>query len=159
MNNLNLYDAPNLLLQKFPAPAFTVTTALDATNLGENSQAGLIIFGCNYTWLGLSRDVTGIQLMHVVHLGADKTPAASSITHLAINQTRVFLRVAVTPDARCRFAYSLDGKAFIAVGEEVQAMAGRWVGAKVGLFAAITFSTEALLDRNYADFDFFRVTP
>ncbi|MEO5960453.1 MAG: hypothetical protein ABIZ49_02095 [Opitutaceae bacterium] len=44
-------------------------------------------------------------------------------------------------------------------GEEMQTTVGRWVGAKVGLFASIAFSTEAPLDHNYADFDFFRITP
>ncbi len=159
VDNFSLYAAPNLLLQKFPAPAFTATTALDATNLKKNSEAGLVVFGYNYASIGLWRDNRGTQLIQVVHIGADKTREATSSTKLAITQNKIFLRVSVTPDAKCRFAYSLDGETFRAFGEEVQATVGRWVGAKVGLFADITFSNEAPLDENYADFDFFRVTP
>jgi hypothetical protein len=45
------------------------------------------------------------------------------------------LRVTVTAGAVCQFSYSLDGEVFHPVGAPFQAREGRWIGAKVGLFA------------------------
>ena len=68
----------------------------------------------------------------------------------------------VSEGGKCRFSYSDDGRTFIPIGEEFTAKAGRWVGAKVGIFAASTVDshTGALggLRSGYADFDWFRVT-
>ena len=66
----------------------------------------------------------------------------------------VWLRVTVTAGALCQFAYSLDGSHFSLAGETFHAVPGRWVGAKVGLFAA---SSGAAGGR--ADFAWFNVEP
>ena len=39
----NLWFVPNLLLQKFPMPAFTVTTRLDGSHLQEGDRCGWTI--------------------------------------------------------------------------------------------------------------------
>jgi beta-xylosidase len=44
----SLWQAPNLLLQKLPAPAFTATTKMDFSKLGKPQRAGLIVFGLDY---------------------------------------------------------------------------------------------------------------
>ena len=51
----NLWSAPNLLLQKFPAPVFTVTTRIDVSELRDGERAGLIVFGGDYAWVGIER--------------------------------------------------------------------------------------------------------
>ena len=51
----NLWDAPNVLLQKFPADEFMVTTKLTFkpnTKL-ENEKAGLVVMGFSYAGLAL----------------------------------------------------------------------------------------------------------
>jgi hypothetical protein len=49
----------------------------------------------------------------------------------------ISLRVTVENGGLCRFDYSLDGSSFIAADTgDFQASMGRWIGAKVGLFAA-----------------------
>jgi hypothetical protein len=60
-------------------------------------------------------------------------------------------------DAKCRFAYSIDGQSFTPFGTELQAAVGRWVGAKVGVLAASTMAGKA--SAGHADFDWFRVAP
>jgi beta-xylosidase len=67
----NLYNAPNLLLQKFPAPAFTVTTKLEMSPAGSGESAGLIVFGYDYAWIGLRSSPAGNELVQV----AFKRPA------------------------------------------------------------------------------------
>lgn len=51
------------------------------------------------------------------------------------------------------FAFCADGNSFQQIGEPFTARAGRWIGAKVGIFASKTQSTN---DSGYADFDWFR---
>jgi beta-xylosidase len=55
----SLRQAPNLLLQKFPAPAFTATTKMDFSKLGKPQRAGLIVFGRDYAALSVYRDSAG----------------------------------------------------------------------------------------------------
>ena len=153
----SLYDAPNLLLQKFSAPAFAATTGLDfpgAAHAGD--EAGLIVFGYSYAWVGLRRGANGVRLVQVANIDANKPGAEHEVASRATTAGRIFLRVIVAADAKCRFAYSLDGKTFTPFGEVFQATAGRWVGAKVGLFAAGAPNAPA---SGFADFAFFHVTP
>jgi beta-xylosidase len=133
----NLYDAPNLLLQKFPAPEFAVTTRLEFTPQADGDSAGLIVFGYDYAWLGLKR-VQGAPALVLAsrHEAVKGEPQAESVV-LEKPAGPVWLRVTVRDGGKCRFSFSLDGKIFTPVGEsEFTATVGRWVGAKVGLFAA-----------------------
>jgi len=153
----SLYDAPNLLLQKFSAPTFTATTVLDfsgASHTGD--EAGLMIFGYSYAWIGLRRTAEGLRLVQVANVDANKPKAEREVAALEAKPGKVFLRVAVDADAKCRFAYSSDGKSYMPLGDEFQATVARWVGAKVGLFAAGAPNSSS---PGYADFDWFRLAP
>jgi beta-xylosidase len=141
----NLYDAPFLLLQKFPAPAFRATTRLDAPAAGI--QAGLMVFGYDYAWIGV-RDG---QVVQVTVKTASEKPVPTEKVVAGKVTGPVQLRVDVGPDAQCRFSYSLDGRTFTPLGDAFTASVGRWVGAKVGLFAAGA--------SGYADFGPFVVEP
>ena len=149
------YDAPNLLLQKFPAGAFTATTALDLSGACEGEEAGLIVFGYSYGWIGLRQTATGVRLIQVTNVDAHKQSPERESASVAVSTRKIFLRVTVATDAKCRFAYSLDGKAFIAFGDELQATVAKWVGAKVGVFAATTLGNAT---PGHADFAYFRIT-
>jgi beta-xylosidase len=149
------YDTANLLLQKFPSPVFTATTALEFSGAREGDAAGLMVFGHSYAWIGLRRTPSGVRLVQGVNIDAHESGPEREAASIPAPGLSVVLGVTVARDARCHFAYSVDGKAFSAFGEEFQATAGKWVGAKVGLFAA------ALPGRSgsgYADFAFFRLT-
>ena len=56
-----LYNAPNLLLQKFPAPAFSGTTTLSFAAAADGDEAGLIVFGYSYAWIGLRKTAPGLR--------------------------------------------------------------------------------------------------
>jgi beta-xylosidase len=141
----NLYDAPFLLMQKFPAEEFSVTTRLDQTTA---AQSGLIVFGFNYAWIGV-RDGRLVQV--TVMQAADK-PVETEKVIAGQLAGPVYLRVEVAAGGRCRFSFSVDGRTFTALGDVFTASVGRWVGAKVGLFAAGAEST-------FADFGDFVVEP
>jgi beta-xylosidase len=152
----NLWDAPNVLLHKFPADEFMVTTKLNFvpnTKL-ENEKAGLAIIGLSYANLALKNKKDGIYLVYSVCKDADKGKAEKEIVITKLNSGEVHLRVQVTSGGKCNFYYSADGKTFTKAGEEFIAEVGKWIGAKVGIFC--TRETQ-INDSGWADFDWFRV--
>ncbi|MGD1029907.1 MAG: glycoside hydrolase 43 family protein [Opitutaceae bacterium] len=152
-----LYDIPNFLLQKFPAPAFTATTSLQFSPAGDGERAGLAVFGFDYAWIGLRRAEGGLRLVTAVNRGANRAGAQESeIAAAGSASPGVFLRVTVVENAICRFAYSFDNRVFTPIGGPFQASGDRWIGAKVGLFASAAPAAAAL---GFADFNWFRVTP
>lgn len=154
----NLWAAPNVLLQKFPADEFMATTKFKFTPNAklENERAGLTIMGLSYAALALKSKKDGVYLTHVVCKDADKENLEKEQVITKIDNSTIYFRVKVSAGAKCRFSYSLDGQTFADVGDEFQAEPGRWKGAKVGLFATRETQTN---DSGYADFDWFRVEP
>ncbi len=51
----NLYHAPNLLLQKFPAPEFQVTCEAEPGGLGDGDSGGVVVFGLRYSYLTIKK--------------------------------------------------------------------------------------------------------
>ena len=152
----NIYDAPNLLLQKFPAPEFTATTELEFAPAADGERAGLVVFGCDYALIGLKRTPAGLRLVYCVNLGANKIGAQETEqTGVDVGSPTVFLRVTIGPGAACRFAYSLDDKAFTQIGGIFQASGDRWIGAKVGVIAS---AAPSAVRTGHADFGWFHVT-
>ncbi len=150
----SLWLAPNLLMQKFPAPAFTATTRLDFAPAIDGEGAGLVVFGYSYAWIGLHRSAAGVRLVHRVCERANVGGAVIEDGAIVVTSPVVELRVAVDASARCRFSYRTDDGRFQPFGEVFQATPSKWVGAKVGLFAAAPPGT---LGAGHADFDWFRV--
>lgn len=62
--------------------------------------------------------------------------------------------VEVDQEARCTFSYCVDEKKTIRIDHSFTAREGRWIGAKVGLFATRKSKTN---DSGFADFDWFRI--
>ena len=149
----NLYNAANLLLQKFPAPAFTVTTALQLSGSKNDASAGLIVLGTDYAWIGLRRLAGRLSVVQREYRGANQTGASEKeISAIEAPRGPIYFRVSVAADAVCRFAYSSDNHVFTPLGSTFTATPGRWVGAKVGLFA--TTSVEG--KDAFVDCDWFR---
>ena len=146
--------APSVLTQKFPAPTFTVDTRIEAHG-GQLQRAGLVVLGVQYAWLGLHKIGAVTQLA----LSRCETPALAceervELLPVAVNGP-VHLRARVDEGAQVQFSYSLDGVAYTAAGQPFQAVAGRWVGAQVGL---MSLAAEGPADRqSYIDVDYFRV--
>lgn len=148
----NLYDAPHLLLQKFPAEEFCVTTKIDLTSAADGDSAGLIVFGYDYAWIGIKQEKTSLVLTHAVRREAVKGQPQEERMPYGLSQLSIYVRVTVGAGGKCQFAFSNDGLRFSDIGEPFTATVGRWVGAKVGLFASGS-------PKAYADFEFFRVSP
>jgi beta-xylosidase len=154
----NLWGYPNVLLQKFPADEFMVTTKMTFTpnTKLENEKAGLVIMGFSYAGIALKSSKENISLVYTICKDAEKGKTETEKVITKMTSPTVCLRVKVTNGGKCRFSYSLDGNNFTEVGDEFTAEVGRWIGAKVGLFC--TRQTQ-INDSGFADFDWFRVEP
>lgn len=152
-----LYDASQLLMQKFPALEFKATTKLELHSAAAGDEAGLVVYGDQYSSLTLRRTQSGA--VELVRLAGEKQVeqtvwSADADAAAALNGGAVYLRVAVSGEAECTFSYSVDGESYTVAGPAFTAQKGRWVGAKTGIYAMNRSASDSA---GYADFDWFRV--
>jgi beta-xylosidase len=150
----NLFDVPNLLLQKFPAPHFTATTKVTFTHRAEGEKIGLIVMGLDYAYVGVTKKTDGLYLSQAVCKNVESGTAETEGPAQPVTTNTFYLRVQVSDKAVCRFSFSTNGSDFTLVGETFQARKGKWIGAKVGVFAVRDGKT---YESGYADLDWFRV--
>jgi len=152
----NLWDVPNLLMQKFPAEEFTATTRVNfkPNPKLQNEQTGLVIMGRSYAKISIRSKKDGLYLMFGICQSADKGKTESEKEIAKLKSGQVYMRVTVFNGAKCQFSFSEDGIKFNYVGDEFQATAGQWIGAKVGLFAIRNTQTN---DSGIAEYDWFRI--
>jgi beta-xylosidase len=150
----NLWDLPNLLLQKFPGPAFTATAKVRfrAATVGE--KTGLVVMGADYAYAAVTRKADGLYISATVVKNADRAEPEKEGQVYPVKGDTFYLSVKVSDGGQCQLSYSTDGSAFTVIGEPFTARAGRWIGAKVGLFAARPGQGG---EYGYGDFDWFRV--
>ena len=132
----NLWQAPNLLLQKFPAREFTATAVMDGSRLRDGEQAGLVVFGADYVWAGIERrgDAWAVTVIEVAD--AAKATNEQEVTTMPLASPRVTVQVAVAAGGRYTFAFIPEGGTLTPIATTFVARPGRWVGAKVGVFAS-----------------------
>jgi beta-xylosidase len=151
----NLWDSPNLLLQKFPAEEFTATAKVRIEPRFAGEKFGLVVMGLDYSYIGASFKDGKLYVAQSSARDADKRlPEFDNVPYL-LNSKEFYLRVKVSAGAMCSFSFSLDGKTFTGVGVPFKAREGRWIGAKVGFF----FNRPGKFnDAGSADIDWFRIS-
>jgi len=156
-NYVSLWDVPNLLLQKIPAPEFTATIKLDFKPdprfIGE--RTGLLVMGRDYALLSLQNKGNGIfELSQTECMKADKGKIEVKNQTVELNNSAVYLQVSLK-DGMCTFKYSTDNKKYLVLGKSFKVKEGHWIGAKIGTF--ITRPTKGN-DGGRVDIDWFRIT-
>ena len=152
--NGNLWFVPNLLLQKFSAPSFTVTTRIRFQPERPNERSGLVVMGRQWSFVALTNTEDGIRLGMFTGTYDKNKDGTEEIESIALDGSVAWLRVQVDDGGECRYSYSRDGKTFTPIGTRVTATPGVWIGAKVGLFN-VNPNIEG--SDGYADFDWFRL--
>lgn len=169
----NLAYLPSLLLQKIPAPNITVETSLSLSAGNSKISAGLALYGQHYRWAGLQRDGESIHLVLVDCADIFKQCKDNTMIDIPLQQATLYLRLEMKEYAEAQFFYSLDGRSYQPLGSSFTAAAGRWVGAKLGLFSLLMQDDETVTEAatnsksnpnpspnsalNFADFTTFRV--
>jgi beta-xylosidase len=152
--HVNHWTTPHLFLQKFPAPEFTATTRLTFHLRQEGDRSGLMVMGMDYSEISVTMKDGGLYVGHSICSGAMQGAKERLVEEYPVESKEIWLRVSVTEGAVCTFGYSLDGKKFREMQNAFKALEGRWIGARLGLFAS---STQRTNDKGYADFDWFRI--
>lgn len=166
-NFVNLWEVPNLLLQKTPADKFTATAKIRVTAKDQNQFGGLIMMGLDYSAIVVKRVGDEFELQQITCLKADKGKPEKVNVIAKLKPTEVdkidyqpaihediYLRMMVN-DGICNFAYSLDGKKYKKVGESFKMREGKWIGAKIGFVAA---EPAGKANRGWLEADWFHVT-
>jgi hypothetical protein len=130
----NLWDLPNLLLQKFPADQFMASAKVKINSRFEGERFGLVVMGLDYSYLGVTNRGGKLYISQVSVMDADKGSAETETKPILLPTNEVILSVGCRPDAGCAFQYSLDGKTGYGVAGYSKPRAGRWIGAKIGFF-------------------------
>lgn len=154
----NLWNVPNLLTQKFPAPNFAASTKVKLTpeDAKEGKTAGLLVMGLDHQSIVITNKPDGFYLQLRRAEKADKGGEEKILFETKLKSNEVYLKVNVNePNGLCQFSYSENGKNFIKTGDLFQAKPGKWIGAKIGLYS---ISTSKAPRGGYADFDWFRIT-
>jgi len=152
--NGNLWFAPNLLLQKFPALSFSATTKITFHPDQLNEKSGLVIMGREWAFAAITKTERGLQIGMFTGTYNREGDATRKVDSIDIQQNFSFLKVEVDSQAVCTFSYSIIGKEFQHIGKKFTAVKGMWIGAKVGLF---TINPNMAASKGYADFDWFKV--
>jgi beta-xylosidase len=135
---------PSLLLQKTPARSFTARTELHLKGTDPHAQAGLIVMGIHSAALVVSNGLgTRSIALLIDNRVVDSRP---------INSCGGVLEVVMHDGGICTFAFGERGAAPTPIGTAFQATEGKWIGAKVGLFARSLGNASD----SYADFDYLR---
>lgn len=153
-NYKNLWDMPNLLLQKFPAEEFTASTKVTLNPRSDGEKFGFVVMGLDYAYAGVTFKDGMLNLAQVTDKDADKHTGENEHPPVPLKENTFYLRLRVVAGAVCSFSYSIDGKKFTNLGVPFKAREGRWIGAKVGFF----FTRPAKFnDAGSADIDWFRL--
>ena len=151
--DVNLWNVPNVLSQKFPGPAFTVTAKLRFTARSTGDQTGLAVLGRSYSAIVVQNTGQGLCIRQLTRQNADRGAASTESPEISVQGDTFYLRAVVGEKAMVSFFYSLDGMEFHSIGTPFQATAGAWIGAKVGIFA---IGTSERGEFGYADYDWIR---
>ncbi|MEO5685640.1 MAG: glycoside hydrolase 43 family protein [Chitinophagaceae bacterium] len=152
----NLWFASNVLQQKFPAEEFSVTTKFNFTPNPklQNEKAGLAVMGLNYASISMRSSKDGLSIVYAVCNEAEKRNAESETVIAKAVSSLIYFRVTVVSAGQCRFSYSFDGISFKEAADLFAATAGRWKGAKFGIFCTRQSQTN---DAGFVDVDWVRV--
>lgn len=147
--SIQICDVSNLLLQKWPAPEFMITTCLHLEGMKEGDEAGLVSQCLHYTALTVVKKDGHFKLQQRTgnwekhdEVRAELTlpedslfPEESRLLDAIEVEEKLYLRMQVKAAKEVSFAVSMDGDQFYPIGIAEVATPGRWVGAKAGLFA------------------------
>lgn len=137
-----LCQAPHLLLQKFPARAFEVETLMEFAPAQDGDEAGVAVTGNEAAALVLRANG---QTNQIVFRNGGCEQLIGTLPAGGVK-----IRVGVSEGGLCTFKI-VDSNGRQTVAGEFQACAGKWIGAKIGVFCS-RLATEG----GTADFDYFR---
>ena len=144
----------NTLTQRTFGPVCSGATAVDVSKMKEGDFAGLVLLQSKFGQVGVKME-NGEKSIVMVNAGSGKPV---EIQKIPLKQNTVYLKAACNfkdRTDRAYFYYSLDGKTWTAIGDELKMeyLLTHFMGYRFGLFNYATKNTGG-----YADFDYFRIS-
>lgn len=146
----NLKEARNTLTQRVQGPSCEGTVEMDVTNLREGNVAGFGIFQFPYAYVAVQQEG---NTREIIMCNNDQTEEVIE----NFKGDKLWIRSRVTDKTfTAQFYYSLDGREFHPIGNELKMGLGLpWTANRFALF---NFSTKEMGLDGYADFNWFRFT-
>jgi beta-xylosidase len=144
----------NTLTQRTFGPVCSGATAVDVSKMKEGDFAGLVLLQSKFGQVGVKME-NGEKSIVMVNAGSGKPV---EIQKIPLKQNTVYLKAACNfkdRTDRAYFYYSLDGKIWVAIGDELKMeyLLTHFMGYRFGLFNYATREKGG-----YADFDWFRIS-
>ncbi len=149
-----LRNAPNLLMQKFPALSFKVVTKfhLHLDNVGE--KAGFGVMGDSYASMEIVKNINNsytINLLKGIYTNNILNEYVASSQQL--HSDTVYLKLNVVDSGICEFSYSIDSINYNIFSEKHVATTCTWVGSKFFLYALSNYNNNS----SYVTVDFVEI--
>lgn len=128
-----LCDIPNLLLQKWPAKEFTITTSLHLEGLQDGDAAGMVSLGGHYNALCVKKEGGKFFLEQREGNWTKDDETRTSLGEW--KRDAIVIREHIEQEKLISFEVGEDEEHLLPVGVRSEATPGRWVGVKDGLFA------------------------
>lgn len=158
-----LWNCANVLTQKLVCPAFTADFDIDISGLQENSQAGIVMIGGEYSALAFRKEPNELKL---VYFESETIKEKAQIKDTNTNDRKVenilystivdsktttaTLRIMFTTDKVCQMYYKLENEAdFTRIPISSVPKDHTWVGAKTGVFST---TLESSGNHGFSDF-------
>ena len=128
-----LCDISNLLLQKWPAPEFMITTCIHLEHMADGDAAGMVSQCGHYTGMFIVKEDGKLFLQQRTgHL--EKGDEVREDLG-AVERDVLYIRMKVKEAAYVSFEVGNREDHLAPIGRTVEASPGRWVGVKAGLTA------------------------
>lgn len=161
----NLFAAPNTLSQRTEGPACEATVCLDISRMRDGDRAGFAAFNGHAAVLTIERNgkqyALTAQAQTVSLDGPQRTIARVDVEEwdrLALKEGKVWLRIHADfrlHRDKATLAYSLDGKAWHAIGREFQMRydyTRLFMGTRLALFCYATKAKGGCVDVDFFDY-------
>ena len=135
-----LCNVSNLLLQKWPAPEFTITTCIGLEDMKEGDAYGLISLGGRYDSLLICQRNGRRFLQQRTGSIAKEDEICTWLEEFG--DDKLYIRMTVERAERISLAIASKEEKYHEVGRATEARAGIWVGVKAGLVAVNENGTE-----------------
>lgn len=149
----NHWDTPNLLLAKILSPYTEFETELTFSPSYPGDRAGVVLMGMSYSTLELYYDGQEVYVQRCVcedaeNGGAESVAAQTIVPSSALKRygSRIYCTVRIKvsikesgewpPAATASFAYGDEKSGLKTLGPDFDAVAGKWIGGKIGFFAS-----------------------
>ena len=128
-----LCDISNLLLQKWPAPEFMITTCIHLEHMADGDAAGMVSQGGHYTGMFIVKEDGKFTLQQRTGHLEKNDEVRENLG--AAEQDVLYIRMKVKEAAYVSFEVGSSEDRLAPAGRTVEAAPGRWVGVKAGLAA------------------------